>query len=48
MENSSEWHTQVVGVSIDRNGMFEREKRIKGGSKMNILIRKDSKLNIEV
>ena len=36
MENSSEWHTQVVGVSIDRNGMFEREKRIKGGSKMNI------------
>ena len=29
------------------NGMFEREKRINDGSKMNI-IRKDSKLNIEV
>ena len=44
MENSREWHR---GMCIDMNGMFEREKRIKEGSKMNI-IRKNSKLNIEV
>ena len=45
VENSREWHTG--GVCIDMNGMFEREKRITGGSEKNI-IRKSSKLYREV